>query len=144
MRLNTGNPPDHPKHNTSLSSNTPWSFFSVSQNFCSSVKYLSKMNTLERPSVAIIQRLKPHPAMFQTSHHSTGNNHSRRLRCTGSDDGRYLRPAHVTLPAHLCYTCSSFRDTTGPRSRFLAALRPSSAGGAARAFVILLFRFGDN
>jgi len=32
----------------------PWSFFSVSQNFWSSVKYLSRINTLERPSVAMI------------------------------------------------------------------------------------------
>lgn len=32
---------------------SPCSFFSVSQNFCSSVKYLSRMNTLERPSVAM-------------------------------------------------------------------------------------------
>lgn len=34
--------------------NLPWSFFSVSQNFCSSVKYLSRMNTFERPSVAMM------------------------------------------------------------------------------------------
>lgn len=32
---------------------SPCSFFSVSQNRCSSVKYLSRMNTLERPSVAM-------------------------------------------------------------------------------------------
>lgn len=35
------------------SARSPCSFFSVSQNFCSSVKYLSRMNTLERPSVAM-------------------------------------------------------------------------------------------
>ena len=32
----------------------PCSLFSVSQNFCSSEKYLSRMNTLERPSVVAI------------------------------------------------------------------------------------------
>lgn len=32
---------------------SPCNFFSVSQNFCSSVKYLSKMNTLDSPSVAM-------------------------------------------------------------------------------------------
>lgn len=37
-----------------ISQHSPCSFFSVSQNFCSSVKYLSKMNTFESPSVAII------------------------------------------------------------------------------------------
>lgn len=31
----------------------PCSFFSVSQNFCNSVKYLSSINTLERPRVAM-------------------------------------------------------------------------------------------
>lgn len=36
--------------------NLPWSFFSVSQNFCNSVKYLSSMNTFERPSVAMALR----------------------------------------------------------------------------------------
>lgn len=36
-----------------LATAIPCSFFSVSQNFCSSVKYLSSMKTLERPRVAI-------------------------------------------------------------------------------------------
>lgn len=31
----------------------PCSFFSVSQNFCNSVKYLSRINTLDKPSVAM-------------------------------------------------------------------------------------------
>lgn len=34
--------------------NLPCSFFSVSQNFCNSVKYLSNMKTFERPKVAIV------------------------------------------------------------------------------------------
>lgn len=37
---------------------SPCSFFSVSQNFCSSVKYLSRMNTLLSPSVAMALRLR--------------------------------------------------------------------------------------
>lgn len=32
----------------------PCNFFSVSQNFCNSVKYLSRMKTFERPNVAIV------------------------------------------------------------------------------------------
>lgn len=35
-------------------SNLPCSFFSVSQNFCNSVKYLSSMKTFDRPNVAIV------------------------------------------------------------------------------------------
>lgn len=42
-------------HKGKQNEHTPWSFFSVSQNFCSSVKYLSNMNTLERPRVAILK-----------------------------------------------------------------------------------------
>lgn len=85
------------------------------------------MNTFDRPSVAIFQGLKARPAIFQTSHHNTNNNHSRRLRCTGSDDGRYLRPAHVMLPAHLCYTCTQLfgisrgsKALTAPLAREMA------------------------
>lgn len=32
----------------------PCNFFSVSQYFCNSVKYLSSMNTFDRPNVAMI------------------------------------------------------------------------------------------
>ena len=35
-------------------SSIPCSLFSVSQNFCNSEKYLSRMNTLERPRVVAI------------------------------------------------------------------------------------------
>lgn len=35
-------------------STLPCSFFSVSQNFCSSVKYLSRMKTFERPRVPML------------------------------------------------------------------------------------------
>lgn len=34
----------------------PCNFFSVSQYFCNSVKYLSSMNTFDRPNVAMILR----------------------------------------------------------------------------------------
>lgn len=34
--------------------NLPCNFFSVSQYFCNSVKYLSSMNTFDRPNVAMI------------------------------------------------------------------------------------------
>lgn len=43
----------HRRGVTAAALGSPCSFFSVSQNFCSSVKYLSRMNTLERPSVAM-------------------------------------------------------------------------------------------
>lgn len=44
--------------------NSPWSFFSVSQNFWSSVKYLSRINTLERPKVAIVTGRTPSWSLY--------------------------------------------------------------------------------
>lgn len=73
----------------------PCSFFSVSQNFCSSVKYLSNMKTLERPRVAISGALGAR---------SRPENFPYRNLLLNSIDRMFLRTLHknISVLPRLC------------------------------------------
>lgn len=94
---------------------SPCSFFSVSQNFCSSVKYLSSMNTLERPSVAMAggalashSAAAPHTSDDDTAATTRAHRHPR-TGCRGT----------APRPSPLDPTTDTFRRPVGlvfPRS----------------------------
>lgn len=62
------------------------SFLSVSQNFCSSVKYLSKMNTLDNPKVVIsTPRKRCDPAGYLGPLYDVAAEHDGREKSSWTD-----------------------------------------------------------